>query len=199
MAHNSDVAFENSWNELKWHRWHGLSWWCGIVKLLLLSARCVLGYYFSSPPHSLVMQGLQWSSILEGGWKIVSLFFLLVGPLICSSRSDSLGMLPSSFSLFTISPWFDSVPLPEIHSWRDNIIIIHELSLGKVIGWERGPSNFTLCKSKWQWESFITKTAQSATQPWLKKNCAMATKSQDLEVQERIGWCGMRPREVIFA
>lgn len=45
MVHTSDVPYVKS--------------------LSLLSVGCLLGYDLSSPPHSLMMQGLQCSSILD--------------------------------------------------------------------------------------------------------------------------------------
>ena len=78
MAHNSDVAFDNSWHDLTWHSWHGLACWGGNVKpLLVLSDRCVLGCAFSSPLHSLVVWGLQWSLVLSDSFMhVFPLLFL---------------------------------------------------------------------------------------------------------------------------
>lgn len=122
MAHNSDVALDNPWHDLTWHCWHGLDWWgVNVKKLLFLSDICVLGHALSSPPHGLMMQGLQWSFVLRGGCMHV--FPLLVlGNILCLSRCMwVLKHLFSFFSFFIISPWSNGVPIPTIHSLQDDI------------------------------------------------------------------------------
>lgn len=109
-------------------------------------------------------------------WKVVahlfSFCFLLVGPLVRSTTSESLGML-SSFSSFFILSWLDSVPILAIHSWRDDINLktrypkmmhYYPMSLGQVKGWEREPSNYALRSSRWGRESMIIEVVQSTAQ-----------------------------------
>lgn len=71
-----------------------IAWWCGVFNDL-------------------------WS------WAIVScmfsLCFFLISSFASTAASDSLGMLPSYFSFFIISPWLESVPVPVIHSWQGDI------------------------------------------------------------------------------
>lgn len=120
MAHNSEMAYDNSRYDLTWHCWHGLAWWCSNAKLLLLlSDGCVLGYAY------LLLHISWWWRVFNylQPWKVVanlcSFFLLFVDPFIHLDTNESLGILPSTF--FIISPWLDSVTTPAIHSWRDNI------------------------------------------------------------------------------
>jgi len=96
MAYNSYVAFDYSWHDLTWHYWHGLAFWGGNVKsMLLLSDRYVLVCAFSSPSHSLGVQGLEWSLVLRGSCMHVFPLLVLENLLFPSSdkwvyRHDSL-------------------------------------------------------------------------------------------------------------
>lgn len=86
MAHNSDLAFDNSWHDLTWHYGYGLACWGGNFRLLFfLGDRCVLWWALSSPPRGLMMRGLQWSSVLRV--DCMNAFpFLLLDKLPCPFR-----------------------------------------------------------------------------------------------------------------